>query len=93
MAIQFSWGFFPKIFRWVITYFGTPQIALDHTILVKIFRGSMPPTPLATVWLHNVTEPPTHLLCFHLFRQLALYKGFFEECLSDIYLLHLPEIK
>ena len=47
----FLWICFKKrlIFRLVITYFGTPQIAPDLTIFVKIFRGSKPPNPLATV--------------------------------------------
>ena len=82
------------IFRLVITYFGTPQIAPDHTIFVKKFPvENAPRTPLATVSLLNVTGPPTHLLCYYLFKLLALFKGIFEECLSDIYLLDLTEVK
>ena len=53
MAIKFSFGFFYLkllIFRLVITYFGTPQIAKDHTIFVKKFAGEHASgTPLATV--------------------------------------------
>ena len=47
-AIKFSFDFFPLkllIFRLVITYFGTPQIAPDHTFFVRMTRGSMPPAP------------------------------------------------
>ena len=70
MAIKFSfWFFYLKlfIFRLVKTYFGTPQIEPDHTIFVKDISGEHvlrppPPPPLATVWLHNVTRPPAHLL-------------------------------
>ena len=36
--------------------------------------------------------PPTHLLDYYLFMKLALFKGFFEECLSDIYVLDLTEV-
>ena len=50
------------IFRLVIKYFGSPQIAPDHTIFVKKIPGDMPPDPLATVWLDNVTLPPTHAM-------------------------------
>ena len=53
----------------------------------------MPRTPLATVRLHIVMGPPTHLLCYYLFRWLALLKGISEESLSDIYLLDLTEVK
>ena len=72
MAIKFSCSFFSLkllIFRLVITYFGTPQIAPDHTIFVKKFQGEHAPgPPLTTVCVHNVTAPPTHLLFYYLFR-------------------------
>ena len=33
------------------------------------------------------------MLCYYLFRPLAFFRGMFEECLSDIYLLDLTEVK
>ena len=46
MAIKFSCSFFflkLLIFELVITYFGTPQVAPDHTIFVKKITGEHAP--------------------------------------------------
>ena len=70
MAVKFSGGFFSLkllIFRVLITYFGTPQIAPDHTIFVKVFRGSMPPDPpsnTVTTQCYGATYTPAILLSF-----------------------------
>ena len=83
MAIKFSYCFFPLkllIFRLVIAYFGTPQIAPDHIIFAKRILGEHAPrTPLSTVCLHNVRGPPTHLLCYYIFMSLALFKEFLKN--------------
>ena len=61
------------IFRLVITYFGTPQIASDHTIFVKKFAGGegglwgMPPDPPSnsvTTQCNGATYTPAMELSF-----------------------------
>ena len=95
MPIKFSCRFlFLKIVDFYV--FGR-QIALDHTYFVKKFPGGggMPPDPLATVCVHNVTGSPTpctHLL-FIIFLCNNFFQRYFRKCLSDIYLLYLTEVK
>ena len=48
--------YYPKkmlIFRLIITIFGTLRMHQIALILSKIFRGSMPPDPLAQVLINN----------------------------------------
>ena len=59
------------IFTLVITYLGTPQIASDHTIFVKIFPewggGGMPPDPPSNsvcTQCYGATYRPAMLLSF-----------------------------
>ena len=49
-----------------------------------------PPSNSVTTQCYGATYT---LLGYYLFRKLALFKGIFEECLSDIYLLDLTEVK
>ena len=96
MAIKFSFLFFSLkllIFRLVITYFGTPTLHQITPFLSKIFRGSIPRDPPSNsvfTQCYGATNTPAMLLSF---RYLALFKGNFEEYLSDIYLLDLTEVK
>ena len=69
MAIKFCLLFFPLQllnFRVVITYFGTPQIAKDHTICQKFSRehalGS--PTDSEITQSYGATNIPAMLLSF-----------------------------
>ena len=86
MAFKFSCGFIPLIlliFRLVITYFGTSQIAPGHTISQKFSGGNMPPTPLVTVFVHNYMGHIHACYFYYLFWFLAIFKTF-EKFLSDI---------
>ena len=86
--------------RLVITYFGTPQIAPDHTIFVKNFPGEHapdPPSNIVTTQCYQVTYTPAMLLSV---KVISLFRiggggggGGEGESLSDIYLLHLTEVK
>ena len=54
----------------------------------------MPPDPPSnSVTTHCYGATYTPVLLDYLFRKLARIKGIFEECLSDIYLLDLTEVK
>ena len=65
MAIKFSCWFFPLnllIFRLLITYFGTPQIAPDHAIFLN-FPGEQtpkPPSNSVTTQCYGATYTPAH---------------------------------
>ena len=85
----------------VTTYFWTPQIAPDYTIFVKNFQGEHAPGPpppppppprnsVCTQCYRAIYTPAIILLSFQVF---SPFKGFFEKCLSDIYLLDLTEVK
>ena len=84
MEIKFFWLVFSLkllIFRLVITYFGTPPDCTRYTpFLSKFFDYTM---------LQGHLQPAMLLS----FRQLAIFKGTFEDCLSDIYLLDFTKNK
>ena len=71
-----------------------PRLHQITPFLSKMFQGSMPRTTPATVWLHNVTGHlhTCYVVIFLGKHLLALFKGIFEECLSEIYLLDLIEV-
>ena len=70
MVIKFSCDFFSLkllIFRWVITYLGTPQIAPDDAIVVKKNSGEHapgPPSNSVTTKCYGTTYTPARLLSF-----------------------------
>ena len=60
---------------------------------------SCPTHAVASSKIHNVFDTASSLFqtgqpsLSHTYSIIALYKGIFEECLSDIYLLDLTEVK
>ena len=73
------------VFRLVITYFGTPQFAPDHTIFVKTFLGEHVPGPPPPP-THTHTHTPSNSVCTQCY-------GPTNTCYFIIFLGYLPFLK